>query len=242
MEVKPTIKLLFFSLLKDEIQIVSYKLSFDNTLYKVNSEDKLFNIPVELFKYGKDKAKIFIELFNSSTKLLNTIECPVNYCENNIYIQLDGTGKGMNFDIVFKNFKDLNISISGKEFNSLDSAGTKDRKKLTILNYNLCSIYVNKTEINLIQNIGKKSSEFLQYSINLKDYKVIVQSKKELEPEQPELHLLMKNKKIYDEFYKEIKELFQKGLNNNNLYYRILNHYKNNKELKFIEFNLNLPQ
>ena len=37
MEVKPTIKLLFFSLLKDEIQIVSYKLSFDNTLYKVNS-------------------------------------------------------------------------------------------------------------------------------------------------------------------------------------------------------------
>ena len=98
----------------------------------------------------------------------------------------------MNFDIVFKNFKDLNISISGKEFNSLDSAGTKDRKKLTILNYNLCSIYVNKTEINLIQNIGKKSSEFLQYSINLKDYKVIVQSKKELEPEQPELHLLMK--------------------------------------------------
>ena len=52
----------------------------------------------------------------------------------------------------------------------------------------------------------------------------------------------MKNKKIYDEFYKEIKELFQKGLNNNNLYYRILNHYKNNKQLKFVGFNLNLPQ
>ena len=67
-----------------------------------------------------------------------------------------------------------------------------------------------------IQNIGKKSSEFLQYSINLKDYKVIVQSKKELEPEQPELHLLMKNKKIYDEFYKEIKDLFQIGLNYKN--------------------------
>ena len=62
----------------------------------------------------------------------------------------------MNFDIVFKNFKDLNISISGKEFNSLDSAGTKDRKKLTILNYNLCSIYVKKTEINLNSKYWKK--------------------------------------------------------------------------------------
>ena len=117
----------------------------------------------------------------------------------------------MNFDIVFKNFKDLNISISGKEFNSLDSAGTKDSKKLTILNYNLCSIYVNNKEINLIQNIGKKSKEFFQYSLNLKDYKVIVQQKKELEPQQPDLHIL-KKKKIYDEFYQEIKELFQKAL------------------------------
>ena len=52
----------------------------------------------------------------------------------------------------------------------------------------------------------------------------------------------MKNKKIYDEFYQEIKELFQKAVNYNNLYYGIINHYKNNKKLKFIEFNLNLPQ
>ena len=56
-----------------------------------------------------------------------------------------------------------------------------------------------------------------------------MQSKKELEPEQPELHLLMKNKKIYDEFYKEIIDLFQIGLNYKNQYYIILNHYKNNK-------------
>ena len=69
-----------------------------------------------------------------------------------------------------------------------------------------------------------------------------MQSKKELEPKQPELHLLMKNKKIYDEFYKEIKDLFQIGLNYKNQYYIILNHYKNNKQLKFIGFNLNLPQ
>ena len=52
----------------------------------------------------------------------------------------------------------------------------------------------------------------------------------------------MKNKKIYDEFYKEIKDLFQIGLNYKNQYYIILNHYKNNKQLKFIGFNLNLPQ
>ena len=180
---------------------MSYKLSFENTLHEVKSLDKDFNIPEELFKYGKDKAKIFIGLYNSSNQLLNNIEFPVNYGENNIYIQLDGTSKGMNIDMIFKNFKDLKINISGMEFNSLDSAGTKDRKKLTILNYNLCSIYVNNKEINLIQNIGKKSKEFFQYSLNLKDYKVIFQQKKELEPQQPDLHILMKNKKIYDEFY-----------------------------------------
>jgi CHAT domain-containing protein len=114
----------------------------------------------------------------------------------------------MTIDMIFKNFKDLKINISGMEFNSLDS----DRKKLTILNYNLFSIYVNNKEINLIQNIGKKSTEFFQYSLNLKDYKVIVQQKKELEPQQPDLHILMKNKKIYDEFYLEIKKLFKKAI------------------------------
>ena len=109
----------------------------------------------------------------------------------------------MNFDTIFKSFKDLKISISGMEFNSLDSAGTKDRKKLTILNYNLCSIYVNNKEINLIQNIGKKSTEFLQYSLNLKDYKVIVQQKKELEPQQPDLHILKKKKKFMMNFIRK---------------------------------------
>ena len=94
---------------------MSYKLSFENTLHEVKSLDKDFNIPEELFKNGKDKAKIFIGLYNSSNQILNNIEFPVNYGENNIYIQLDGTGKGMNFDMIFKNFKDLKISISGMD-------------------------------------------------------------------------------------------------------------------------------
>ena len=52
---------------------MSYKISFENTIHVVKSQDKDFNIPEELFKNGKDKAKIFIGLYNSSNQLLNNI-------------------------------------------------------------------------------------------------------------------------------------------------------------------------
>jgi hypothetical protein len=52
---------------------VSYKISFENTIHVVKSQDKDFNIPEELFKYGKDKAKIFNGLYNSFNQLLNNI-------------------------------------------------------------------------------------------------------------------------------------------------------------------------
>lgn len=171
---------------------------------------------------------------------LNTIEFPIKQCENNIYIQIDGTGKGRNFDLIFKNFKDLNISISGKIFNLLDNFGTKDRKKLTILNYNFLTINVNNHEISLDESIGEKKSNFIQYSLNLEDYKIIAQPREE--PEKPDLDLLMKNKKIYNEFYTEIESLFEYELNYKNQYFIILNDYKRKKNIRNFGFYLNLSE
>ena len=240
MEGKPSIKLIFFSLLNDPIKIVSYKLSFDNNIHKIDYTDTKYDIPEDLFKYNKEEAKIYIELFNDSNIKLSTIEFPIKHCENNIYIQIDGTGKGRNFNIIFKNYKDLKVFISGKIFNLLDNLNTKNRKKLTILNYNFLKINVNNHEINLNENIGEIKSNFIQYSLNLENYKIIAQQREE--PELPELHLLMKRKNIYNEFYKDIEELFKNDLNYKNQYYIIRNKYKNDENFHNIGFNLNLPE
>ena len=71
-------------------------------------------------------------------------------------------------------------------------------------------------------NKNSSPSDFVQYSIDLRDFKII--SKKCELLKQPDLHFLMKTKKILGEFYKELTELFQNKINYNNQYYLILNY------------------
>ena len=114
----------------------------------------------------------------------------MNYGENNIYLENEGNGKGYCFDMIFKNCQNLNVKNSEIEFNCFDSNGTKDRKKLTILNYNLLSIEVNSIEININKEIEQiPSSDFYQFSINLEDNKIIVQPRETIE--KPDLHKIM---------------------------------------------------
>ena len=161
MEVKPTINLIFFSVFPKKEKITSYKLSFTDNIHKIDSCPVTHEIPEIVFKYGKDKASISLDLFNSFNTKLNTIDYKVNYGENNIYLENEGNGKGYCFDMIFKNCQNLNVKNSEIEFNSFDSNGTKDRKKLTILNYNLLSIEVNSIEININKEIEQiPSSDF----------------------------------------------------------------------------------
>ena len=132
----------------------------------------------------------------------------------------------------FKNIKDLNIIAQEEKLDLLYTCGTKDRKKLTILNYNAISIKINNKELYLNKN--SSPSVFVQYSIDLSDFKII--SKKCELLKQPDLHFLMK-KKILGEFYKELTELFQNKKNYNNQYYLILNYYKT--KINLFNFNLN---
>ena len=54
------------------------------------------------------------------------------------------------FEIEFKSSKDLIIKINQKEFILLENNGTKDRKKITLINFNISSITVNQKVINVI--------------------------------------------------------------------------------------------
>ena len=107
MNVKANIKIIFFYLHKIDIKIFSYRLSFQNSNNNIESNYITYEIPEEVFKYGKDKTKIFVELYDSSNKMINKIEFYVYYHFNTVYIQIDGNDKGVNFDMIFKNPKEI---------------------------------------------------------------------------------------------------------------------------------------
>ena len=239
MEDKPSLKLIFFSLIPNESQITAYRLSFSDIIHQINSPEKTHPIPEDVFKYDKDRAEISMELYNSENKNLNTIKFPVHYGKNTKYFEKEGDGNGLNFELIFKNCENLKITNLGKEFNSFDDNNTKDRKKISFLNYNLLSIDVNSIKINIhkeIQNIQSSSRSYYQLSIvNLQENKIIVQVLEDIE--KPDFQKLMRQKKAIDDFFKELLELFTDEYNYKNHYFLILNTYKH--KIKYINFNLN---
>lgn len=237
MENKPKIRLIFFHFNETKFYINSYKLSFDKNIHNIDSSDIIYDIPDDIFKYGKTKRKVSIELFDSSKELLETINFNVHYGLNNIYIGQEGFGKGFNFEMVFKNFKDLKVSNDGKEFTEFDSFNTKNRKKITILNYRCSDICVNDKVIDLIK-ATKINSDFYQFSINIEDFRLIVQPNQEIK--KLEFNLLMNKKKLLNSFYKDIQDLIKNELNFNNNYHTIVNYYK--KKIHQIYFGLNMPK
>ena len=82
MEDKLSLKLFFFSLIPKDDKISSYKLSFIDKIQVINSSEEIYYIPEEIFKNGKDKTIIFIELYDKNKKQLNKIEFPVLYGKN----------------------------------------------------------------------------------------------------------------------------------------------------------------
>ena len=239
MEDKPSLKLIFFSLIPNESQITAFRLSFSDIIHQINSPEKTHPIPEDVFKYDKDRAEMSMELYNSENKKLNTIKFPVHYGKNTKYFEKEGDGNGLNFELIFKNCENLKITNLGKEFNSFDDNNTKDRKKISFLNYNLLSIDVNSIKINIhkeIQNIQSSSRSYYQLSIvNLQENKIIVQVLEDIE--KPDFQKLMRQKKAIDDFFKELLDLFTDEYNYKNHYFLILNTYKH--KIKYINFNLN---
>ena len=232
MENNPKIKLFFFSLLNEKIDITYYKLSFANDImYDLTTLEATYDIPDYIFKYGKEKKTISIEFFNHSKEYMGKIDFPIDYCLNNIYIQINGNCKGSNFDLIFRNGENLNVQISDKKFTEFDTAGTKDRKKLTILNFAFNYIMINNKQMNLNDFFANYNGKFLQFSINLTDYKIIVQPYEELA--KPELHLLMENKITYEKIKSQLDALFSYKGDYKKKYYALLREYKGANKYDF---------
>ena len=54
-EDKPSLKLLFFSLILKADKISSYKISFIDKIQVINSSEEIYYIQEEIFKYRKEK-------------------------------------------------------------------------------------------------------------------------------------------------------------------------------------------
>ena len=160
MSEKPKLNLIFLTFLSGGNKIHSYKLSFaPNNIYSINNSEETHEIPEEVFKFGKDKAIIYIILYDIKGICLTTIKYPIYYFSiNTIYIDENYIGNGNNIEIDFKYSKDLTLKINEKEIKIFDSIGTKDRKKITLINFNISTIIANQKNINIIQEICKISN------------------------------------------------------------------------------------
>ena len=47
---------------------------------------------------------------------MNKIEFPVLYGKNTRYLEIDGNGHGLNFELIFPNFENLKVNFLDKEF------------------------------------------------------------------------------------------------------------------------------
>ena len=245
MEEVTKLKLIFLTFLSGGNKIHSYKLSFDhNNLYIIHNSEENYDIPEEVFVYGKDKAIISIILYDSSNKYLTTIKFPIYYHSiNSIYIEEHYIGNESNIEIDFQSSKDLTVKINEKEFKIFDNIGTKDRQKITLINFNTPSITVNQKVISVISEISnckvKSPINFYRLSMNMEDpdLKIIVQPMKEIC--EPKVHLLNGVKTFLDEFYSKFKELLliKKTDNFTKRYSLILNECVN--KIPYVNYELN---
>ena len=243
MEEKAKIKLIFYNIFTNEKLIYSYKFSFEKEQIKPhiikNLVEAVHVIPDEVFKFGKDKAIIYLKLFDNLGNVVQNIRYQIYYGYNNIYLGKENLGGGYNIEFDFKNAKILDVHFNKQKFNSYDDLNTKDRKKITLLNYNNISINVKETTLNiknLIENCPVKS-DFYRISMNLeeKEPKIIIQPVEELK--EPNLHLLNEKKDIIDKFYNELCKLIKADINYKVNYNIIINKYYS--QMPSINYELN---
>ena len=221
MEEKPKIKLLFYAIDEESEQIKYYKLSFENEETEphiINNTEAEYEVPDWVFKFGKDKANIFIKLFDKFGDVAHILKYQIYYNFNNIYLGKENEGGGYNVELDFRNFKELKVNSGKLIFDSLDDNNTKDRKKLTLLNYNKTSIKVNNKVISFkdLINTCPEESDFYRISIDMKETetKIIVQPLEEIK--EPNLHVLNERKSTIEKFYKELCNLIDNDKKYNN--------------------------
>ena len=213
MEEKSKLNLIFLSFIAGGTKFHSYELSFESkNKHIIHDLEESYEIPEKVFQYGKDKAIIYIILYDSIGNKLKTIKYPVFYhSTNRIYIEQKYIKSGYNFEIDFKNSNNLMVNICDREFEIFDNIGTKDRQKITFINFGITEINVNQKNINFLSEIErcsvKSSINFYRLSINMEDpeLKIIVQPVEETKARK--IDSLNDSKDVLDELYTKLEEL-----------------------------------
>ena len=213
MEEKSKLNLIFLSFIVGGTKFHSYQLSFESkNKHIIHDSKESYEIPEKVFQYGKDKAIIYIILYDSIGNELTTIKYQVFYhSTNSIYIEEKYNEKGYNFEIDFKNSNNLIMKIYDREFKTFDNIGTKDRQKITFINFGVTSININQRNINYLSAIEKckveSSINFYRLSINMEDpdLKIIVQPVEETKA--PKIDSLNNSKTVFENLYTKLEEL-----------------------------------
>ena len=214
--------------------IKKYKLSYQKDYVNITKDLEIEKIPDTQFKYGKDKTLMSITLINN---LGNAKEYKfyAYYGENNGFIKLDSLC-GYSYELIFQNEDKLDIRDSIHEdcikFDKLDSLNTKNRKRLTLINYNSSNIIINDIEFNLINIISdncieKEKSESNQISVkdlknnifivkpilnkNFNNFKYLLDYKEDLNQFSKDLETLLKidDEKLYKSEVGKLKNKYE---------------------------------
>ena len=239
-----TIELNFFNFNQKKL-VNRFKLSYKNDIENIDQDVIERDIPETVFINGKDKAEISIVLFDITSKN-KEYKFHVYYGKNRVYVQVKVLFN-KTYEIILINAVDLRIIQEDFVFNKLDSFDTKNRKRLTLINYEPSYISITDFTFYLTDIISDNcniKSETYQLTItdipNQKvivkpmekkinnSFKLLIDLKNELSNFSKELEkmLEMKDQQLYKKEYGLIKNKFNYlsntkcniNLNKSNLY------------------------
>ena len=159
-----TIKLNFFW--NTNNSIIGYQLSFQHGIQLIKNESVTINILDKVFKYGKDKTLINIQLFGTNLKETNVHKFFVYYGDNKAYVQLKYLSD-VSYEIIF-NGKNINkLNLLEKESTELDTMGNNKLKRLILINYSDVNLFINNIGYNLLDIIRLNCSDKISNSYQL---------------------------------------------------------------------------
>ena len=159
-----TIKLNFFG--NTNNTIIGYQLSFQNGIQFFKNESVTFNIPDNVFKYGKDKTLINIQLFGTNLKEKKVHKFFVHYGDNKAYVQLKYLSD-ISYEIIFNGNHINKLNLSEKEFTELDTMGNNKLKRLILINYSDSYLFINNNGYNLLDIIRLNCTDVISNSYQL---------------------------------------------------------------------------
>ena len=144
-----TLELNFFNFHCPNIEY--FELPFKKKTKITPNGIEIVTVPKEYFEYGEHKKYTIISLLDKNSQIINQ-SCFFLY-KGNTVAYVETFGRNRSYELIFENIENIEIKIGEKKFDKLDSLGTLNRKRLTLINYNSANIEINKDIKNFVDII-----------------------------------------------------------------------------------------